>query len=551
MEQLKIKAVSSLEKCFFDEHIDDKPEKKDFVIFKNEPLTLQVLFSTDHRSIRIPRASVRLSGELAKYTTVRQVDHVPSMLPLSPKAQEGAYLRREPGLFPDLIRPLHYNGGVMLPPDRLCTLFLEARLPEDAAAGNYSLTVTIDAEGETRIFGEVTVSVKVLDTLLPPQELIHTEWLYTDCIANHYHVKAFSEKHWVLIENFIKTAVANGINMILTPVFTPELDTYVGGERLTTQLVDITLSEDGRYAFGFDKLHRWIDMCLRLGVKYFEIPHFFTQWGAKAAPKIVVKVKGRSKKLFGWHTDAMGKEYADFLSQFIPALVGEFKKRGIDKNCYYHVSDEPHLPDLEHYKRCKELIEPHLEGYHIIDALSDYAFYESGALKKPVPSTKSIATFIEHNVEGLWAYYCQSGRAVSDRFFSMPLWRTRMLGIQLYYYDIEGFLHWGYNFYNNKYSYDVIDPFGESSGEYFVASGDAYLVYPGNDGTAWGSLRLNALREAMEDIRALKLYESRFGREATKALIMEGTDGKFDFLHYPQSAEFILNLREKISLLFF
>ncbi|MBQ8849827.1 MAG: DUF4091 domain-containing protein [Clostridia bacterium] len=546
MEQLKIKTVSSLEKCFFDERIDDKTEKREFTIFKNEPLTFQVIYTNTLKTKPILRAAVRLSGSLAQYATVRQVVHIPSMQPMNQNFQEGAYLRREPGMYPDLLRPLHYNDGTMLPMNRLRALFVEVRLPEDFSAGEYDLSVKIDTESEPRVCGETSVSVKVLDVCLPPQELIHTEWLYTDCIANHYGVKAFSEKHWSLIESFIKTAVDNGINMILTPVFTPELDTYVGGERLTTQLVDISLGDDGRYIFGFEKLHRWIDMCERLGVKYYEIPHFFTQWGAAHAPKIIVKVKGRKRKYFGWHTDSAGEEYADFLSQFIPALVGEFKRRGVDKNCYYHVSDEPHLPDLEQYKRCKELIAPYLEGYHIIDALSDYEFYESGALDKPVPATKAIAPFIEHKVEGLWAYYCQSGTAVSDRFFSMPLWRTRILGVQLYLYDIEGFLHWGYNFYNNKYSYDVIDPFGDSSGEYFVASGDTYLVYPGNDGTAWGSLRLNAMREAMEDIRALKLYESLFGREAAKALVMEGTDGRLDFLHYPQSAEYILGLREKI-----
>ena len=546
MDLLKIKTVSSLEKCFFDDKIEDKPEKSEFTVFKNEPLAFQVIYTNVTKHRRVQRAAVKVSGELAEYAAVKQVVHIPSMMPMNPCFEEGAYLRREPGMYPDLIRPLHYDNGTMLPVGRLCSLFVEVRLPENVSAGEYGLTVTVDTEDEPRVFGEVSVKVKVLDTELPPQELIHTEWFYTDCIANYYNVKPFSEKHWSLIENFIKVAVDNGINMILMPVFTPELDTYIGGERLTTQLVDIELLEDGSYKFGFEKIHRWIDMCQRLGVKYYEIPHFFTQWGAAHAPKIIVKVKGRRKKYFGWHTDSAGKEYAEFLAQLIPALVGEFKKRGIDKNCYYHVSDEPHLPDLEQYTRCKELIAPYLEGYNIIDALSDFEFYERGVLSKPVPSTKAITPFIEHKVEGLWAYYCQSGRAVSDRFFSMPLWRTRILGIQLYLYDIEGFLHWGYNFYNNRYSYDVLDPFGDSCGEYFVASGDTYLVYPGNDGTAWGSLRLNAMREAMEDIRALKLYESRFGKEATHALVMEGTDGTLDFLHYPQSAEYIIELREKI-----
>lgn len=546
MEQIKMRAVSSLEKCFFDERIGDKPEKKSFTVFKNEPLTFQVIYVNEYKE-KSPRiAKVGLTGELAKYATVRQVVHVPSMMPMNQNIQEGAYLRREPGMYPDMLRPLHYNGGTMLPVGQLRALFVEARFPEDIAAGEYSLTVSLRTEQEPTLYGEVSVSVNVLEARLPEQELIHTEWLYTDCIAEYYHTKPFSEKHWRLTENFIRRAVENGVNMILTPIFTPELDTYVGGERMTTQLVDITLEENGKYTFGFEKLHRWIDMCERLGVKYYEIPHFFTQWGAKHAPKIVVKVKGRNKKYFGWHTDSMGKEYADFLGQFIPAVVEEFKKRGLDGNCFFHVSDEPRLADLEQYKKCKELIGQHLKGYHIIDALSDYAFYESGALEKPVPATKAIAPFIEHGVKGLWAYYCQSGASVSDRFFSMPLWRTRILGIQLYLYNIEGFLHWGYNFYKTKYSYDALDPFGDSTGEYFVASGDAYLVYPGDDGEAWSSLRLNALREAVEDIRALKLYESKYGREATVALIMEGTDGSMTFTHYPEAPDYIPSLREKI-----
>ena len=71
-----------------------------------------------------------------------------------------------------------------------------------------------------------------------------------------------------------------------------------------------------------------------------------------------------------------------------------------------------------------------------------------------------------------------------------------MLGVQLYYYNIEGFLHWGYNFYNSCRSHAVLDPYGYPDGGFFTPSGDCFLVYPGQDGTAWESLRLNALREA-------------------------------------------------------
>ena len=247
----------------------------------------------------------------------------------------------------------------------------------------------------------------------------------------------------------------------------------------------------------------------------------------------------------------MGEEYKSFLSQFIPAVIGEFKKRGLDKKCFFHVSDEPSLDMLEQYQRCKALIEPYLEGYPIIDALSNFEFYSKGVLKKPVPHTRGAKPFIDAKVEGLWVYYCGGGKGgVSDRSISMPSARTRMLGIQLYKFNIEGFLHWGYNFYNTCGSYGVLDPFNNPDGAYFTPAGDCFLVYPGTDGKAWESLRINALREAVDDIRALELYEQKFGREAAEALIAEDAGCELDFLTYPTDPEYLIGLREKIARAF-
>lgn len=42
-----------------------------------------------------------------------------------------------------------------------------------------------------------------------------------------------------IFENYLKNATLNGMNMLLTPFFTPPLDTFIGGERTCVQLVDI------------------------------------------------------------------------------------------------------------------------------------------------------------------------------------------------------------------------------------------------------------------------------------------------------------------------
>jgi len=550
MISVQMKMVSSLEKCFFNDTIESKTEKTTFLMFRNERLSFQVIYRTDHPERKLVRwAPVCVDGALAPYAKLRLVTNVLNMYPTFNCEPDGEFIKTEPGAYPDLLRPLIYPNAVSLPNNQTHSIWVDIELPEGFPAGEYDISLSILSVDREECFGTVRGTVKVLDAELPKQDLIHTEWFYTDSIANYYHTGAFSEKHWKLIESYLRAAVRNGINMILTPVFTPELDTYIGGERLTTQLVDVELVKKDTYRFGFEKLHRWIDLCLDCGVEYFEIPHFFTQWGAKAAPKIIVKVNGRKKKYFGWHTDSMGEEYGAFLAQFIPALLEEFKKRGLDKKCFFHVSDEPKLEQIDHYRQCKERIAPYLEGYPIIDALSQFEFYSEGVLEKPVPNTRNAMTFIEAGVPGLWVYYCGGDGlgAVSDRGIAMPLHRTRMLGVQLYLYNIEGFLHWGYNFYNSCHSRTDLDPYGYTDGGFFTPAGDCFLVYPGTDGNAWESMRLNALREAVDDMRALKLYEEKFGRAATEKLILEDTDGTLDFVHYPTSPEYLPNLREKIA----
>lgn len=539
--------MSSLEKCFLDEDLSAKEEMTSFTVFQNQRLAYQigVIYERPENGKYYTQYKVRVSGDIAEYATVRRVVCMPSAYPCNEGVCDRKYLRFKPGLFPDLLQPLHYRHSIRLISNLLNALWVEVKLPENYPVGAYSLTVEL-VSGE-EIVASQTVDVRVLAESLPPQRLIHTEWFYTDCIADYYKTRVFSERHWKLIEEFLRRATENGINMILTPIFTPELDTYVGGERTTTQLLDITVEECGKYAFGFEKVERWIDLCLSVGVKYFEIPHFFTQWGAKAAPKFVATVKGKKKKIFGWETDAHSEEYKNFLAQLIPALVEFLEKKGVAQNTYFHISDEPHLDQLEQYLKCKELVAPYVKDYPIIDALSNYEFYESGVLKKSVPGIRRIAPFLENKIDGLWAYYCgDSGPGVTGRQFAMPTCRTRILGVQLWLNNIEGFLHWGYNFYNNQCSYDKITPFLHTDGEFFAPSGDAFLVYPGDDETAWESIRINALREAMEDMRLLDLCAERIGREATEAIVADTAGYKITFLEYPMETNFLNRLRDRL-----
>ena len=94
----------------------------------------------------------------------------------------------------------------------------------------------------------------VVPVTLPEQKLTFTQWFHGDCIAARYGVEIYAKEHWALLDKYMRMAAEHGMNMILTPVFTPALDTEIGKERPCTQLVEITKNDAG-YHFDFPLLH--------------------------------------------------------------------------------------------------------------------------------------------------------------------------------------------------------------------------------------------------------------------------------------------------------
>ena len=528
--------VSSVQRVFLDGRCDLTEHNCDSVL-KGERYSYQIAYKSSEKFF----AEIVIDSPLSQFITVRSVGNVPSELPVYESDCEFCE-RNEPGLFPDVLFPIE-NNRVLIKRQNYYALWITVDLPKDTDAGDYEINIKLKKAGET--ISENIFGLHVINAVLPEQKLIYTQWFHSDSIANYYKIPVFCEKFWALVESFIKAAVHTGVNMLLTPVFTPPLDTEVGGERLTVQLVDVKL-ENGKYSFGFDRFIRWVRLAQKCGIKYFEISHLFSQWGAKYTPKIVAEVNGSQKRIFGWETSADSIEYAEFLSAFIPQLIKVIRSLGIEKSTFFHISDEPNEDQIESYSRSKSTVAPLLEDFPIIDALSDYSFYESGIINNPIPCTNDIESFIEKGFPHPWTYYCcGQGGKLSNRFFGMPLSTTRIIGFQLFKYGIEGFLQWGFNFYNSQYSLRSIDPFAVTDADSAFPSGDSFTVYPGKSG-AIESVRSEVFFQALQDMRALTLLCDRIGKKRTIAAV-EADFGIITFFEYPRGTEKMLNLRKSVN----
>lgn len=529
---------SSLEKIFPNEPLPENTLPA-LSVLKNEKADFQIAFSVQKGDT----VSFSAGGELSAYLRFFTVRLIPAGLN-APKKSDDYFISKNKTEYPELLWPIaneftaEYDGVNTV----WCEIVPSPLLP----AGEHTIDFQIQVSENAPM--HCSIDITVIDAELPKQELIYTNWFHSDCLMEYYKIPVFSEKYWRVTESFLKRANEYGMNCVLTPLFTPPLDTQVGKERPTVQLVDVKATGKNQYTFGFEKLDRWLSMCDRCGIEYYEMSHLFTQWGAKHAPKIIADVNGETKQIFGWKTRAAGKEYSAFLHQFSAALIEYIDRKGIREKCLFHVSDEPSGLMIFSYKKASRIVHECFKGFKIIDALSDYRVFKMGLIELPVPANDHIKPFIG-KVKELWTYYCcvQADHYVSNRFFSMPSARTRVLGLQLYKFDVRGFLHWGYNFYFSQYSKGLIDPYKVTDAGGSFSSGDSFVVYPGENGEPLDSLRLHVFYNGLEDMLALKLLESKIGKEKALAVLEEGLESPLTFRDYPHSAEWLLKTRERIN----
>lgn len=534
----EIHLVSSLEKVFPDEPLY-APVLRSLSALRGETVSLQIALR--HEAELSQWVGVAAHGPFPGLR-VRGVEVVPCRF-VSMGFDEH-YLRTQPGLFPDALLPLEPGDRYLLRPRQWQTLWVTIPVPADAAPGVHAFRFEIEGDSG-RAGGEF--SLEVVDAVLPEQQLIRSEWFHADCLFTQYRVPCWSEEHWVLLERYFSNAAAHGINMLLTPLWTPPLDTRVGGERPTTQLLEIR-KEGGAYLFDFSRLERWLRLGVACGFRYFDFAHVFTQWGARATPKIMVREGDCEKQHFGWHVASDDPEYARFLTQLIPPLLEVVRRHGLEDRVFFHISDEPTLEHLETYRAATALLRPLIGTIPILDALSNVDFYDKGVLDVPAAANDHLEPFHQRKIPRLFTYFCVAQwNRVPNRFFAMPSARNRIMGVLLYLYDLTGFLHWGYNFWFTQHSLKLdIDPFFTPDAGGCFPGGDPFAVYPGPNGPI-DSIRHEVFAEALQDLRALRLLEEKIGRDAVAALIHEGATAPFTMTDYPRDAAWLLDFRQRVN----
>ncbi len=552
------RVVSSLTKVFPDEVMGR--EIGSASCLKNEPFSFQIAYKKDNEWPNGISFYTKIETELdLADISVYKVGYV-SLLNPYPNNCDDNYDRKAIGLYPDVLYKRNTqnevrNDGFWEPhyfeigEKYLLSAFpfynsLWFTINEDGRelkAGKYNIKVTFYACSDQSEITSVNFDLEVIDKNLLPQDVHNTSWFYPECLADIYAIEMWSDRHFEVIEGFVNAAVKHGQNMIYVPAFTPPLDTPVGQERPTTQLIGVTV-ENGEYRFDFSLMRRYVEICKKAGATHLEHSHLFTQWGAQYAPKIMATVDGEYKQIFGWETDSMSKEYSNFLRAYLKELKVFLNDVGYGKNILFHISDEPSEKHIEYYKNAKSVISSELNGYMFGDALATYNYFEDGTVDIPIVILESndMDRFVE-NCDKYWVYNTGAHvfKGLSNRLIPTTGARNRILGTQMYCNNAKGYLNWAYNFYYGTLCHGMGIPFQTAD------SGSRYIVYPNTDGTPLLTPRMKVFNEAFIDNRALKTLESMVGKEKVLS-ICERHFGKVTYNTCPKNDELIA-FREEIN----
>jgi len=204
----------------------------------------------------------------------------------------------------------------------------------------------------------------------------------------------------------------------------------------------------------------------------------------------------------------------------------------------FHLSDEPHGDEhRENYRKARELLRELAPWMKVMNALSEIQYAREGLTDTPVPS---IRVALDFAAEGLpsWCYYCCGPRGrFLNRLMDTPLAKIRMNGWLFYRWPLQGFLHWGYNYWYKSQTRERIDPFKTQDGLAWPgwAYGDCFMVYPGAEGPI-DSIRWEVFSESLQDYALLQtLGVERGGLKELKS-----------FEDFPKSEKWLERTRKKL-----
>ncbi|MDD4519173.1 MAG: DUF4091 domain-containing protein [Limnochordia bacterium] len=363
------------------------------------------------------------------------------------------------GWYPDALPPLQSSLSVEAGHNQ--GLWLSLKVPAKQPAGLYegSVVLTLHSSNNVQV-SEIPVQLTVWDFALPDETHTMSAFaLWGDQIARYYGITPGSPRYWQMLERYY-----------------------------------------------------WFQTEYRLPPDDLPIPYVDPDQYVRSAERFVERPEVYSFRIPFRNDPAETKQLVDLLRE----------KGWLSKGYFYlgGLIDEPspeQYPSVLMYGQQLKQIAPdarHVVTIHPVEPLS-------GAVDTWAP----LVHYYDHEMaqarqaigEHMWWYTCVMPTSPYPTYhIDDDLMGARLLSWFQWNWDIEGVLYWSTTVFEKWTGSRYVrrDPW-EDPLAFPGANGDGFLLYPGPDGPV-ASLRIEAIRDGLEDYEYLYLLEQRLGETAAE-----------------------------------
>ena len=391
---------------------------------------------------------------------------------------DSTVVRTAPCDFPDI---LYEETSVSLKAGEALGIWVTVFVPADTAAGDYSGVITLKCDTTE---ATLPLTLEVFPFTLPEERhLWVTNWFNMHNLAAIHNVEFASDAYWEVLAKYFRNMAEHRQNIVWV-------------DQTPGSLVQAKLKSDGQWDIDFSRMQRFIELAEECGVgDRLEFQH--CAWVDRESHEVVL----RGAPIFD---EAKGENVVVSGYVWVPAVLGALEKwltdtGRIDKSMI-HIADEPFREDMASWREISEFVHQAAPRIKRIDAIESTHF--SDELEVWVPKIshyerwKDMFDRLRANDNEMWFYICchPFGSYYPNRFIDITGTRIRAIHWASYTERMDGYLHWGYNFWPEN-------PFGSPTTA--LPPGDSHCVYPG----PLDSIRWEIERESIEDYEYFRLLQ--------------------------------------------
>jgi hypothetical protein len=425
-------------------------------------------------------------------------------------------------------------------------VWIEVKVPETAKAGVYRGDVKFCRhrmfESE-ELLGHLDFSLQVENVTLPAPgnyRFYLDLWQHNSNIARKYDVELWSDEHFAIIENYVKsladlgqkaiTVIASEISWSGQASHRDRRDEMA--DLFEYSMIRVEKDQDGSFRYDYSAMDRYINLCMGHGIRgEIEVFGLINIWqfedGEYTSPSDFgdgIRIRYYDHKTQSYRFMSHSNDVEDYIKN----LEEHFKEKSwID--LVRVVADEP--ADLDLYQKRLDKLRKIAPDFSYKMALNHMEMIEKGIsnVKDFVPILPVVADHwnnIDHVkscVPGRFLWYVCCGPDRPNTFIRSPLLEARFIPLLTAYMGFDGFLRWNYTVWPEN-------PLTRISYRAPVwKAGDTNFVYPGRSGKPVLTLRYKNLLRGIQDHETLQMAKEKMSGQG-KERVNEMLGNYFNFI---------------------